>query len=119
MPADAINKIEVIDKKSEEAELTGVSDDQKNYVINLTLKKTRKRSGFGKLAVGIGLDSKYFSNVNYNKFSPKTQVSVFGKYNNINITGSNIQNFLSANGVFSDDSENDEENSSFAKKEKV
>ena len=37
--ADAIAKIEVIDKKSDEAELTGVNDGNKEIVINFTLKK--------------------------------------------------------------------------------
>ena len=50
-----INKVEVIDKKSDEAELTGIRDEQKNYVINLTLKKNKKNNGFGKFSAGIGL----------------------------------------------------------------
>ncbi|SDW53546.1 Outer membrane receptor proteins, mostly Fe transport [Lutibacter oricola] len=118
LSADAINKIEVIDKKSDEAELTGVSDDQKNYVINLTLKKSKKRNGFGKLSGGIGLDNKYFSNLNYNKFSPRTQVSIIGKYNNINVTGSNIKNFLSANGGLTDDSDDNGSTSSFDRRKR-
>jgi len=105
--ADAISKVEVIDKKSDEAELTGVDDGNKEVVINFTLKKTKKKRGFGKLSGGIGLDSRYFSNLNYNRFSSKTQFSVIGKFNNINVTGSNIQNFLeNADGI--DDSGEDE-----------
>ena len=73
LSADAISKIEVIDKKSDEAELTGVDDGNKEVVINFTLKKTKKNRGFGKLSGGAGLDSRYFSNVNYNQFSSKTQ----------------------------------------------
>lgn len=118
LSADAISKIEVIDKKSDEAELTGVNDDQKNFVINLTLKKSKKRSGFGKLAAGVGLNEKYFSNLNYNKFSSKTQMSIIGKFNNINITGSNIQNFLSSNGGLADDSDDNAETSTFENKNK-
>lgn len=91
--ADAIAKIEVIDKKSDEEELTGVSDGNKEVVINFTLKKTNKNRGFGKLSAGIGLDNRYFSNANYNQFNAKTQLSIIGKFNNINITGSNIQVF--------------------------
>ena len=107
LSADAISKIEVIDKKSDEAELTGVDDGNKEVVINFTLKKTKKDRGFGKLSGGVGLDSRYFSNLNYNQFSTKTQFSVIGKFNNINVTGSNIQNFLeNADGI--DDSGEDE-----------
>ena len=110
LSADAISKIEVIDKKSDEYELTGVDDGNKEVVINLTLKKTKKESGFGKLSAGAGLDSRYFSNLNYNQFSSKMQFSIIGKFNNINITGSNIQNFLeNADGI--DDDSGEDENS--------
>lgn len=104
LSADAIEKVEIIDKKSEDAELTGVDDGNKEMIINFTLKKSKKNMGFGKLAAGMGLDSRYFSNLNYNKFNPKTQISLIGKFNNINITGSNIQGFLeNANGIADED----------------
>ncbi len=118
LSADAISKVEVIDKKSDEAELTGVNDGQKAYVINLTLKKSKKRSGFGKLAAGIGLDNRYFSNINYNRFSPKTQLSVIGKYNNLNMTGSNIQDFLRFTGGITDEQDETEQSSSLEKNKK-
>jgi len=121
LSADAISKVEVIDKKSDQAELTGVNDDEKKYVINLTLKKDKKSNGFGKAAIGAGLENKYFSNVNYNNFTSKTQFSIVGKYNNINITGSNIQDFLASTGGLADDSDQDEEdnsNSAFEKRKK-
>ncbi|MGB5419651.1 outer membrane beta-barrel protein, partial [Algibacter sp.] len=111
LSADAISKIEVIDKKSDEAALTGVDDGNKEVVINFTLKKTKKDNGFGKLSGGMGLDSRYFSNVNYNKFSTKTQLSVIGKFNNINVTGSNIQGFLeNADGLADESDDNDSSN---------
>ncbi|SER06558.1 Outer membrane receptor proteins, mostly Fe transport [Hyunsoonleella jejuensis] len=110
LSADAISKVEVIDKKSDEAELTGVDDGNKQVIINFSLKKNRKNQGFGKFSIGSGLDSRYFSNLNYNRFNSKTQISVVGKFNNINVTGSNIKGFLeNANGI-GDDSD-DEVNS--------
>lgn len=113
LSADAIAKIEVIDKKSDEAELTGVDDGNKQMVINLTLKKSNKNQGFGKASTGMGLDSRYFGNINYNRFSSTTQLAVIGKYNNINITGSNIQGFLeNVNGIAD---ESDEETNSSTK----
>ena len=115
LSADAISKIEVIDKKSDEAELTGVDDGNKEVVINFTLKKTKKNRGFGKLSGGLGLDSRYFGNLNYNQFSSKTQFSVIGKFNNINITGSNIQNFLKNADGIDDDSGEDENNTKRSK----
>ncbi len=105
LSADVIKKVEIIDKKSDEEELTGVSDGNKEIVINFTLKDANKNRGFGKAAAGLGLDNRYFGNANYNQFNAKTQLSIISKFNNINITGSNIQDFLeNADGV-SDDSE--------------
>lgn len=109
LSADAIAKIEVIDKKSDEAELTGVNDGNKEVVINFTLKKTKKNRGFGKVAAGLGLDNRYFSNLNYNQFNSKSQLSIIGKFNNINVTGSNIQGFLENADGIADDSDTDSE----------
>ncbi|WP_170146744.1 outer membrane beta-barrel protein [Maribacter vaceletii] len=115
LSADDIYKIEIIDQKSEESQLTGVEDGNKEVVINFTLKKTKKSKGFGKASAGIGLDKRYFSNLNYNKFSSKTQFAVIGKFNNINVTGSNIQGFLkNTNGI----DESEEEDSNSAKRTK-
>ncbi|TNJ43714.1 outer membrane beta-barrel protein [Tamlana fucoidanivorans] len=106
LSADAISKVEVIDKKSDETELTGIDDGNKEVIINFTLKKNRQNQGFGKLSGGIGSDKRYFGNVNFNQFNPKTQVSVIGKFNNINITGSNIKGFLeNASGLDDESSE--------------
>ena len=110
LSADTIDKIEIIDKKSDEEELTGVSDGNKEMVINFTLKKSKKNNGFGKIASGIGLDNRYFSNLNYNQFNSKSQLSFIGKFNNINITGSNIQSFLQNADGIADESEEDSEN---------
>ena len=110
LSADAVAKIEVIDKKSDEAELTGVNDGNKEIVINFTLKNSKKNRGFGKAAAGIGLDNRYFSNLNYNQFNSKSQLSVIGKFNNINVTGSNIQGFLqNADGISDDSDDNGED----------
>jgi len=110
LSADAIAKIEVIDKKSDETELTGVDDGNKQIVINFTLKKPKKNQGFGKASAGVGLDSRYFGNLNYNKFSPKTQLAIINKYNNINITGSNIQGFIENADGIADESDEDNTN---------
>lgn len=107
LSAQEIKQVQVIDKKSDEAELTGVQDNDKNYVINLTLKKKKKGRGFGKAAAGLGSEGKYFTDINYNRFTSKTQFSIIGKFNNINITGSNIQDFLSYSGGLTDDTDDE------------
>ena len=56
IPAEMIEKIQVIDEKSETAKLTGFEDDETEHIINLTLKKDRKKGVFGKYAGSLGAD---------------------------------------------------------------
>ena len=50
--ADVVDKVQVFDKKSEQAEFTGVDDGQKTKTINLELKEDKKKGYFGKLEAG-------------------------------------------------------------------
>ena len=56
IPADMIEKVQVIDEKSDMAKLTGFDDDEGEKIINLTLKKDRKRGVFGNYTSGLGAD---------------------------------------------------------------
>ena len=85
LPADAIEKVEVIDGKSEEAQFSGVDDGHREKVINLSLKEEYRNMGFGKATAGVGTDNRYLGQANYNRFSERSQLSVMGLSNNINI----------------------------------
>ncbi|MBQ4507997.1 MAG: outer membrane beta-barrel protein [Paludibacteraceae bacterium] len=56
IPAEMIDKIQVVDEKSDMAKLTGFEDDETERIINLSLKKDRKKGVFGNYAGGIGAD---------------------------------------------------------------
>lgn len=56
IPAEMIEKVQVIDEKSDIAKLTGFDDDEGERIINLTLKKDRKRGVFGKYTGALGAD---------------------------------------------------------------
>ncbi|MCQ2346044.1 MAG: outer membrane beta-barrel protein [Paludibacteraceae bacterium] len=56
IPADMVDKIQVIDQKSETAKLTGFDDDESERIINLTLKSDRKKGVFGNYNLGVGMD---------------------------------------------------------------
>ncbi len=56
IPADMIEKIQVIDEKSEMAKLTGFEDDEGERIINLSLKKDRKKGLFGNYSGALGAD---------------------------------------------------------------
>ncbi len=84
LPADAIDKIQVIDGKSEEARFSGIDDGQRQKVINLILKEDRRNMGFGKATAGVGTNSRYAAQGNYNRMDGGNLVSVMGSSNNIN-----------------------------------
>lgn len=56
LTADMVEKIQVIDEKSDMAKLTGFEDDETERIINITLKKNRKKGVFGNIKGGIGAD---------------------------------------------------------------
>ena len=57
IPADMIEKIQVIDEKSDMAKLTGFEDDEGERIINLSLKKNRKKGVFGNYSGAVGADA--------------------------------------------------------------
>ena len=90
LSADAIESIEIIDEKSDNARVSGINDTETKKVINLKLKDENKVNDFGKIQGGYGTHDRFAASLNYSRFSTKTQLSIIGKYNNINSFGSNI-----------------------------
>ena len=84
LEAKAIDKVEVLDKKSKEAEFTGVDDGEETKTINLTLKEEFKKGSFGRVKAGVGTEETYKGKINYNRFNKSTQMSAIGNANNIN-----------------------------------
>ena len=56
IPAELIDKIQVLDQKSDMALLTGFEDNDTERIINLTFKPNRKSGIFGNVGAGAGLD---------------------------------------------------------------
>ncbi len=84
LPADAVDRVQVIDKLSDMAEFTGIDDGERNKTINLKLKEDRKKGIFGNIEGGYGSDNRYNANLNLNRFNKKMQMSIIGNSNNIN-----------------------------------
>ena len=98
LPADAIDKVQVYDKKSEMAEFTGVDDGVKDKTINLKLKDGKKKGYFGNVSAGYGSDDRFESKVNVNRFNKKSQLSLIGRMNNINENGFSFSDYLNFSG---------------------
>ena len=92
LPAEMIDKIQVIDQKSDQAQFTKIDDGQSEKVINIITKMGYKRGNFGKTSLGggksVGFDAedRYDLSGMFNSFKDDRQLSIIGMSNNTNVT---------------------------------
>jgi hypothetical protein len=98
LDADAVDKVQVFDKKSDRSEFTGIDDGNSQKAINLKLKKDRDNAVFGKVAAGAGNNERYDAQTNLNKFKGDKQISLIGMGNNINKQGFSMSDILNFSG---------------------
>lgn len=73
--ADAVDKIQSYDKKSDQAEFTGIDDGQKIKTLNIKLKEDSKKGYFGKVEAGTDFDRYRSGKVLANAFKGKRKIS--------------------------------------------
>ena len=98
LPADAIDKVQVYDKKSDESEFTGVGDGSRNKTVNLVLDEDKKKGVFGNVMAGGGTDKHYTASGKMYKFNDKHQIAFMGMQNNISQTGFSINDYIDFSG---------------------
>ncbi len=89
LQADAIDKVQVFDKKSDQATFTGIDDGEKTKTINLKLKDDKKKGYFGKLELGAGLQDRWNNSLMANNFKGKRKISLYGIMSSTGKTGLN------------------------------
>ncbi len=79
--ADAVKEVQVFDKKSDQAEFTGISDGTTQKTINLKLKADKKKGYFGKVDAAAGpqkdIDDRYNTNILLSSFKGKRKITGF------------------------------------------
>jgi hypothetical protein len=105
LPADAIKKVKVYDRQSEDAMFTGVDDGQRDKTIDLELKDDRKKGVFGDIEGSMGTmqtdidtETLYRAKGGIHAFTPKTRLSFLGNANNLNQLGFNYNDLMSMAG---------------------
>ena len=98
LAADAIDKVQVFDKLSDQAAFTGMDDGNAEKTINLKLKKNKTNTAFGKASIAAGTDGRYDRQFNINKFDGNRQLSAIGMSNNTNRQGFSIMDMLNFTG---------------------
>ncbi|HEY8954176.1 outer membrane beta-barrel family protein [Chitinophaga sp.] len=98
LPADAVDKVQVYDRLSDAAQLTGFDDGNSEKTINLKLKQDKKKGMFGKAMAGAGTRDRYEGRFNINSFKGARQLSAIGMANNTNAEGFSFMDMMSFNG---------------------
>ena len=86
LPAKAIDKVQVYDKASDQAEFTGIPDGHEEKTIDLKLKEDAKRGVMGRITGALGGEqspvSRYEGSTSIHRFSPLVQLSTVGNFSN-------------------------------------
>ncbi|MBF4494010.1 carboxypeptidase-like regulatory domain-containing protein [Flavobacterium sp. MR2016-29] len=103
IPADAIDKIQVLRNYNEVGALKGLENDQDNVAMNIKLKEGKKNFWFGDMTAGIGvaeLDSRYIINPKLFYYSPKYSINLITNFNNIGELPLTAQDYFKFTGGF-------------------
>ena len=103
IPADAIDKIQVLRNYNEIGALKGLENDQDNVAMNIKLKEGKKNFWFGDMTAGIGvgqLDSRYIINPKLFYYSPKYSINLITNFNNIGELPLTAQDYFKFTGGF-------------------
>ncbi|WP_209330259.1 outer membrane beta-barrel protein [Lunatimonas salinarum] len=84
LPAEVIERVEFLDRRSDESQLTGIDDGETVKTINIITKPDRRAGRFGKFYGGYGTDGNYLAGGNMNFFNGARRLSILGLSNNIN-----------------------------------
>lgn len=84
LPAEIIDKVQVFDRLSEQAQQSGFEDDQTAKGINIITKANMRNGQFGRIYAGYGTDERYAAGGNVTIFNGDQRISIVGQINNVN-----------------------------------
>lgn len=87
LQASDIDKVQVFDKKSDQATFTGIDDGKRDKTINLKMKDDKKKGYFGKLDLGSSLNDRWSNSAMLNSFRAKRKLSAYGIMSSTGKTG--------------------------------
>jgi hypothetical protein len=96
LPADVIDKIQIIDEKSDQAQFTGFDDGERRKIINIVTKPNRRNGYFGKVAGGYGNQERYNTGGSINAFQENRRLSMNVVSNNVNQEDFSMENLANS-----------------------
>ncbi|EGV43007.1 carboxypeptidase regulatory-like domain-containing protein [Bizionia argentinensis JUB59] len=97
IPADAIDKVEMLDNYNKVAMLKGLQDSD-DLAMNITLKEDKKKFVFGDVEGGAGIKERYMLHPNIFYYSPETTINFIGDINNTGVKSFTFRDYLEFEG---------------------
>ncbi len=94
LPSEIVDKIQVFDKLSDQAQFTGFDDGNSVKAINIVTKTGIRNGQFGRIYAGVGTDSRYAAGGNTSFFKDDRRISIVGNFNNVNQQNFGSQDLL-------------------------
>ncbi|MFC4738837.1 carboxypeptidase-like regulatory domain-containing protein [Flavobacterium ponti] len=86
IPANALDKIQVLRNYNEVTNLKGLENNEENVALNIKLKEGKKNFWFGDITAGAGAwdtEDRYLVNPKLFYYNPKISINVISNFNNI------------------------------------
>lgn len=98
LPAEVIERIQIFDQQSDQAQFTGIEDGNTTKTINIITRPGMRQGQFGKAYAGYGTDGRYQSGGNVNIFNGDQRISLIGMSNNVNQQNFAAEDLLGVTG---------------------
>jgi len=85
--ADAVDKVQVYERKSEEAELTGIDDGVRMQTVNVVLKEEARKGIFGNAEANYGTENLYAGSLFAAKFNRTERIGITANTSNMGSSG--------------------------------
>ncbi len=107
IPADAVDKVEVLRNYNEVDQMRGLGNDRDNVAINIRLKEGKKNFWFGEVTAGAGIadeygdeNGRYLVHPKLFYYSPKYSINVITDFNNIGEVPFTFRDYFNFTGGF-------------------
>lgn len=103
IPADAVDKVEVLRNYNEVDQMRGLGNDQDNIAINIKLKEGKKNFWFGEVTAGAGIadeDGSYLIHPKLFYYSPKYSINLITDFNDIGEVPFSFRDYFNFTGGF-------------------
>jgi hypothetical protein len=98
LPSEIVDRIQVFDKLSDQAQFTGFDDGQSKKTMNIVTREDRRKGKFGRFNAGYGTEDRYTVGGTYNSFEDVRRLTLLGLSNNVNQQNFGMQDLLGVMG---------------------